>query len=326
MAVRDEFGTIARHFAPLARGHAGAFDLTNDGAVIPPDGRRGLVATVDTMVEGVHYLPDDPPDLVARKLLRVNLSDLAAMGAVPESYLLTVALDRAKEEAWVERFCAGLAADQAAYGIHMLGGDTTSTPGPVTLSLCAFGRVEGVRVLERATAAPGHDVYVTGTVGDGALGLLVRRGELIGLPECDRRHLEDRYRLPQPRVGLGPRLIGVASACLDVSDGLVADLGHIARESGLGIEIDSAAVPLSPAVVEVVGDDPDLWPLVLTGGDDYELIFAAPPEAAETVAALAAETGVPVARIGRTLDGQGVAVLDRAGRPLELPAAGWTHF
>jgi thiamine-monophosphate kinase len=329
MAVRDEFGTIARYFAPLSRGLPGAFGLRNDGAVIPPDGSRGLVATVDTVVEGVHYLPDDPPELVARKLLRVNLSDLAAMGAMPESYLLTVALDRDKEEPWVERFAAGLAEDQAIFGIGMLGGDTTSTPGPTTLSLAAFGRVADATVLERATAEAGQEVYVSGTLGDGALGLLVRQGRLVGLPEAHRSFLEQRYRLPQPRTALGPRLLGLATACLDVSDGLVGDLAHIAETSGIGIEIDSTAVPLSPAAHEVLGDDPDLWPLVLTGGDDYELAFTAPASAAAALAALAAELELPLTRIGRTVSatgGQGVRVLDRDGRPLELATAGWTHF
>lgn len=326
MGVSDEFGTIARHFAPLASGAPGTFGLKNDGAVIPPDGERGLVATLDTMVEGVHYLPDDPADLVARKLVRVNLSDLAAMGAVPESYLLTVALDPARDEAWVERFAGGLAEDQAHFGIVMLGGDTTSTPGPTTLSLTAFGRVPGIRALERATAQPGDELWVSGTIGDGALGLLVRQGRLTGLPERLRAHLERRYRLPEPRTGLGPRLLGVASACLDVSDGLVADFGHIAEESGVRIVLESAQVPLSEAAAEVVGDDPELWPTVLTGGDDYELAFAAPAEHADAVRAAAQSAGVPVTRVGWAEAGQGVAVLDRTGQPLALETAGWTHF
>lgn len=326
MPIRDEFGIIARHFAPLSRGLAGSFGLTNDGAVIPPDPARGLIATIDTMVEGVHYLPDDPADLVARKLLRVNLSDLAAMGAMPESYLLTLAVDRLKEEAWIERFCAGLADDQERFGVAMLGGDTTSTPGPTTLSLAAFGRVRGTEVLERSTAQAGEAVYVTGTLGDGALGLLVRQGTLTGLREAHRAHLEGRYRVPKPRVEVGARLIGLASACLDVSDGLVGDLAHIAEHSGIGIELESAAVPLSEAAAEVVGDDPDLWPLVLSGGDDYELAFTAPAEADVALRALAADTGVPITRIGHTRAGQGVQVLDRAGRPLALETQGWKHF
>ena len=284
------------------------------------------MTTIDTLVEGVHYLPDDPADLVARKLLRVNLSDLAAMGATAESYLLTLALDTRCDEAWIARFAAGLAADQETYGLALLGGDTVSTPGPTTLSLAAFGRVPDARGLARGTAQAGQDVYVTGSLGDGALGLLVRQGRLSGLPEPERSHLEGRYRLPQPRLAVGAGLLDLATACLDVSDGLVADLAHIAEQSGLAIELRSADVPLSEAAQAVLADDPDLWPLVLTGGDDYELAFTAAPERAEAVAALAKASGVPITRIGRTRAGQGVTVVDRRGEPLELATRGWTHF
>ena len=334
MAVGDEFGLIAKHFAPLAQAVPGAFALTNDAAVIPPDEQRGLVATIDTLVEGVHYLPDDPAELVARKLLRVNLSDLAAMGAEPESYLLTLALDKARDEAWVARFASGLAADQQEFGIAMLGGDTVSTPGPMTLSLAAFGRVPNARALQRGTARPGDLVYVTGTIGDGALGLLVRQGRLTGLPERERGFLESRYRLPVPRTAVGARLLSLATACLDVSDGLVGDLGHIAEASGVAIELNSAEVPLSDAAKLVLSDDPDLLALVLTGGDDYELAFTAPPEQAEAIAALSRETEVPIVCIGRAradsgaeLENRaGVVVRDRRGAPLDLPVKGWTHF
>lgn len=326
MGVRDEFGTIARYFAPLAAGAQGAFGLSNDAAVIPPDGEQGLVTTIDALVEGIHFLPDDPADLVARKLLRTNLSDLAAMGAKPESYLLTMALDKARDESWIASFATGLAADQAQYAVVLLGGDTVSTPGPMTLSLAAFGRVPGQAVLERGTAKPGDSIYVSGTIGDGALGLLVRQGRLTGLAERDRAFLELRYRLPEPRTSLGPALLGLATACLDVSDGLVADLGHIAENSGLGVELRSDAIPLSEAAQTVLGDDPDLLPLLLTGGDDYELAFTLAPEDAEAVEALARETGTAVTCIGRTVEAPGVVVLDRDARPLALAGSGWTHF
>lgn len=334
MAVRNEFGLIARHFAPLAQAVPGAFALTNDAAVIPPDGQRGLVATIDTMVEGIHYLPDDPAELVARKLLRVNLSDLAAMGAEPESYLLTMALDRKRDEAWVARFASGLAADQQEFGLAMLGGDTVSTPGPMTLSLAAFGRVPNARALERGTARPGDLVYVTGTIGDAALGLLVRQGRLTGLPERERSFLETRYRLPLPRTTVGPRLLSLATACLDVSDGLVGDVGHIAQASGLVVELASAELPLSDAAKLVLSDDPDLLSLVLTGGDDYELAFTAPPDRAEAIAALSRDSEVPIICIGRTLaeseaepgSEPGVVVRDRQGGRLDLAVQSWTHF
>src|SRR5215472_2578795 len=220
-----EFERIARFFAPLAA--PGALGLTDDVAVIDgPDGEE-YVLTTDAIVEGVHFLKDDPPDLVARKLLRVNLSDLAGKGARPIGYLLTTALPKRCGEDWLAAFAAGLAADQATYGIGLLGGDSTATSGPVTLSVTAIGSVaRGAGVL-RGTARPGDLVFVSGTLGDAALGLRVLRGELSGLDAADRDFLVDRYRLPQPRLELGRRLVGLAQAMTDISDGLVADLGHI---------------------------------------------------------------------------------------------------
>ncbi len=233
-----EFALIARHFRPLAG--PGALDLADDAAVIAPPPERELVLTVDAMVAGVHFLVDDPAELVGRKLLRVNLSDLAAKGAVPLGYLITVAAPRDTPDPWFAGFAAGLARDQAAYGITLLGGDTTSTPGPITLSLTAIGHVAPGAAVRRAGAQAGDGIWVTGTIGDGALGLAAARGRLVD----STGYLLDRYRLPQPRIGL--EIAGIASAGMDVSDGLVQDLGHLCRAGGIAAEIEAGAVPLSP--------------------------------------------------------------------------------
>lgn len=315
-ALPGEFALIARHFRPLAG--PGALDLADDAAVFAPPPGRELVVAADAMVAGVHFLADDPPDLVARKLLRTNLSDLAAMGAAPLGYLLTVSVPRATPDAWFAAFAAGLARDQAEFGITLLGGDTTSTPGPVSLSLTVLGSVLPGQAVRRAGARPGDGLFVTGTIGDGALGLLAARGELAD----PGGYLADRYRLPRPRLGVARH--GVVSAALDVSDGLVQDVGHLCRAGGCGAEIDAAAVPLSAAARQA---GPRMRALILTGGDDYELAMAVPPGQEAALQAAAAACAVPVTRIGGFVPGApDVRVLDESGAVIRLDAGGWSHF
>jgi thiamine-monophosphate kinase len=271
------------------------------------------------MVAGVHFLPDDPPELVGRKLLRVNLSDLAAKGARPLGYLMTLSAPRDTPDAWFAAFAGGLAADQTAFGIVLLGGDTTSTPGPLSLSLTVIGHVAPGGMVRRAGAQPGDSVWVTGTIGDGALGLAVAQGRLAD----PTGHLLDRYRLPRPRLGLA--LAGIASASMDVSDGLVQDLGHLCRAGNLSATIHAPLVPLS-APARAAG--PDWLAACLTGGDDYEVLMAVPPA---HEAALRAAAGIPLTRIGRfdaTVSGgaHSVTVLDAAATPMALPRPGWSHF
>jgi len=323
-----EFDLIARYFAPLAAGAPGAFGLSNDAAVLDPAPGHSVVVTTDAMVAGVHFLPDDPANLVARKLLRVNLSDLAAMGARARAYVLDLALPPDLDEAWVAAFADGLRADQDEFGITLLGGDTVKTPGPLTLALTAFGEVPAGTALTRTGARAGDDIYVSGSIGDGALGLKVLRGEIVGLTAADRKALADRYHVPRPRLALGQALAarGLATAALDVSDGLVADLGHVAAGSGLAAEIEAQAIPLSAAARAALAADPGLREAVLGGGDDYELLFMAPPGAAGAVAALAEDVALPVTRIGAMAAGTGVRVLDETGAPIPLAKAGWSHF
>ncbi|HLY55407.1 MAG TPA: thiamine-phosphate kinase [Stellaceae bacterium] len=316
-----EFERIARFLAPLTAGAPGALGLTDDAALLG----EGRVVTVDAIVEGVHFLPADPPDLVARKLLRVNLSDIAAMGAEPESYLLAMALPSRCGDRWIEGFATGLAADQPLFGVTLIGGDSTATPGPITLSVTMIGRARPPGPVLRSGATPGDIIYVSGTIGDGALGLLAATGRLPGLATAAASFLEDRYRLPQPRTALGPALAGVATAMIDVSDGLVADLSHICETSGVGGVIRADALPLSDAASEVLAEAPSLIETVLTGGDDYELLFTAPAAAGDAVARLAAAGRTPVAAIGRIVRGGGVVVVDRDGCPLPLARMGYRH-
>jgi thiamine-monophosphate kinase len=311
-----EFGLIARHFRPLAG--PGALGLVDDAAVIAPPPGRELVLSVDAMVGGVHFLPDDPPDLVARKLLRVNLSDLAAKGAVPLYYLLTVSAPRGTPDAWFGGFAAGLAQDQAEFGVSLLGGDTTSTSGPVSLSLTIVGHVAPGAAVQRAGAQAGDGIWVTGTIGDGALGLAVARGRLAD----PTGYLLSRYRLPQPRLGLA--ISGIASAGMDLSDGLVQDLGHLCRAGGLTAEIDAPRVPLSDAA-RAAG--PDWLTTCLTGGDDYELLLAVPAAHEAGLQDAARDAGMAVTCIGRFQAGApGVTVRAEDGAPMPIGTGGWSHF
>lgn len=311
-----EFALIARHFRPLAG--PGALGLADDAAVLTPPPGRDLVISADAMVAGVHFLPDDPPGLVGRKLLRTNLSDLAAMGAEPLGYLMTVSAPRDTPDGWFAGFAAGLALDQKIFKISLLGGDTTSTPGPVSLSLTILGHVAPGTALRRAGAAPGDLLFVSGTIGDGALGLLAARGEIADPGGT----LADRYRLPRPRLALGRRLHGIATAAMDVSDGLVQDAGHLCRSGGLGVAIEAALVPLSPAA-RAAGR----LALCLTGGDDYELLFAVPPGREAALRAAAAACDTPVTRIGAFEAGPaGVSVRGPDGAVMALGAGGWSHF
>jgi len=326
-----EFEIIRRFFAPLSEAAAGAFALTDDAAVLDVAADRTLVVTSDALVAGVHFLADDPPADVARKTLRVNLSDLAAMGATPLAYTLALALPRETGVAWLEPFTAALAEDQERFGIALVGGDTVATPGPLTLSVCAFGTVRRGTELRRAGAKPGDAVFVTGTVGDAALGLIALTRGLAGLSAADRDALVGRYRRPCPRTACGPRLVGLATAAIDVSDGLLADLGHICETSGVTAVVETPRVPLSAAARRALGSGAGGWPDVLTGGDDYELLFTAPPEARPALAELAVEMGLAITEIGRIVGGGGfegerVAVVDGDGRRMVLPAPGYRHF
>jgi thiamine-monophosphate kinase len=319
-----EFGRIREFFAPLAG--LGSLDLTDDAALLDcPSGYR-LVVTVDQLIEGVHFLPDDPPDLVGRKLMRRNLSDLAAMGATPRHYLVTSALPKTHDDDWVRRFAQGLCEDQHRYGLALLGGDSTSTSGPAMLTLTAIGHIAAGREIRREGAKPGDHVWVSGTIGDAFLGLKVLRGEYPKLAPGHRDPLVGRFRLPEPRCQLGPALIGIAHAMIDVSDGLVADLGHICETSGVAATIALPRVPLSPAAQALASADPGVRAALVAGGDDYELLFAAPPDADEEIASLSSGLGLPITEIGAIMAGGGVRVVDGNGQDVPLAAEGWRHF
>ena len=316
---------IARYFAPLAT-HPGALGLTDDTAFITPPAGCDLVLTADGLVGGVHFFTDDAPRDVARKALRVNLSDIAAKGARPLGYLLTLALPKPAGEAWLADFVEGLRGDGADYGCPLFGGDSVSTPGPVTISVTMFGSLPSGTMVRRAGARPGDIVFVSGTIGDGALGLALRKGAQWALSATQREHLTSRYLLPQPRNALAEAVRTHASAAMDVSDGLAGDLTKLCRVSGVAAEIEAARVPFSDAAQTVLRATPEMLETALSGGDDYEIVCTVSPAKADGFRAAAQAAGVPVTEIGHVAAGTGARFIAEDGRALTFTRAAYSHF
>ena len=323
--VAGEFETIRRLFAPLAHPEWGR-GLADDVAVVPSRPGHDLVLTKDAIVEGVHFLPTDPLDTVARKLMRVNLSDLAAKGAEPFGYLL--ACHWSPRCGWPERmtFVDGLRADQKAFGVALLGGDTVATPGPASFSMTLLGWTPKGRTVGRAGARPGDLVFVTGAIGDGWLGLEAVQGKL----SIDAERvvaLSDHYRTPTPRTDFALPIRDMATASIDVSDGLIADLGHMAEAGRVGIEIELESVPLSAAGQAWFDgrvDGQAALEKLVTGGDDYEIAFTASPRDEAALRREAERRHLRLTRIGRVTAGQGV-VARFGGQTVAFDRPGFTH-
>ena len=326
----DEFELIARFFAPLAEGESGALGLQDDAALLRPEEGKRLIVTTDTLSAGVHFPAEEAPGDIAAKLLGVNLSDLAAMGARPWVYTLSLSLPEDWQPSFLEEFARELGRQQEAYGLHLVGGDTVAGKGPLTLTLTVIGTVDEGGELRRGGAQAGDHVYLSGTLGDGALGLRVMQGEIDGLAGKHAEELLARYRRPRPRVQLGLRLAGLASAAIDVSDGLVADLGHLAKASAHDAIIEAGRVPFSDAARAAFALNPDLMKVALTGGDDYELLFTAPSTAADDIEGLSKERDLALTRIGQMgADGEDagdVRVIGDDGREMTFAEAGYRHF
>jgi len=321
-----EDSLIARYFRPIAT-DPGAFRLDDDAAALRADG-CDIVVTTDAIVEGVHFLPDDPPDTVARKALRVNLSDLAAKGATPAGFVLTLAL-RGADESWLQPFAAALGEDAAQFGCPLLGGDTVSTPGPLMISVTAFGRVPAGKMVHRSGARPGERVMVTGTIGDAALGLAVLKGGKMHAATdiAGRDTLVGRYRVPQPRVALAEAVREHASAAMDVSDGLAGDLAKLCGVSDVSATIDLASIPLSDAARDLVSRGLVALETLIAGGDDYELLCTMSEDRIEAFTRGALAAGVAVRSIGTIVAGNQLPkFIDRQGREVALERLSYSHF
>ncbi len=323
MSAEDRL--IARFFRPLAV-HPGALGLADDAAFITPPAGHDLVLKTDAIIGDVHFFADDAPREVARKALRVNLSDLAAKGARPLGFLLSLALPKETGEAWLAEFSEGLRADAALFACPLFGGDTDRTPGPVTISVAMFGSVPSGTMVQRAGAKVGDAVYITGTIGDAALGLSVRKGVQWDLSDAQRQHLIARYLLPQPRNALAEVLRTHASAAMDISDGLAGDLAKLCRVSGVAAEVKVAQVPFSDAARAAIAAEPKMLETALTGGDDYEIVCTVPAAKAASFRAAAQAAHVAVTEIGVIAAGEGTRFIGAAGKPLTFAHASFSHF
>jgi thiamine-monophosphate kinase len=321
----SEDSLIARYFRPLAT-DPGAFNLTDDAAILKSSGNE-LVVTTDAIVEGVHFLPDDPPDTIARKALRVNLSDLAAKGAAPAGFVLTLAL-RTPDDAWLTAFARGLGEDATEFGCPLLGGDTVSTPGPLMISITAFGRVPAGRMVRRNGAKAGDRVAVSGTIGDAALGLdLLKGGAAAALGGDAGAMLIGRYRVPQPHVALAQAVRDHASAAMDVSDGLAGDLAKLCAASGVSAAIDAQSIPLSGPARTLLSSGAVGIESIVSGGDDYEILCTVSENRFEAFAQAATLAGVPVTSIGTIIAGLAVPrFIDGQGGEIALSRRSYSHF
>ncbi|RCK47362.1 thiamine-phosphate kinase [Thalassospira profundimaris] len=322
VARSGEFDLIARHFAPIAKRDPAALSLKDDAAVFSPPPGCEVVVTTDALVADVHFRNIDTPETIAQKVLRVNLSDLAAMGAVPGGVVLTTGYNRDLPEDWIARFARSFGEDCATFSVSLLGGDTVGTPGPTFFSLTAFGYVPAGRALRRDQARPGDVLAVTGTLGDAALGLSVLTDAFPGLDELSKKFLSDRYWVPQPRLTTSQACMArnARLAAMDLSDGLAGDCRKICDASGVGMTFNLADIPVSEAAKAVLADDPACWNQILGGGDDYELLIAGGPD---DIAAL----GDQVTVIGTVTNQTGEVLLkDLDGKMAELAPGGFDHF
>jgi thiamine-monophosphate kinase len=266
----SEHSLITRYFVPLAENFAGSLFLSDDAAILDVPAGQQLIITKDSMSEGVHFIGNEAPALIAKKLLRTNLSDLAAMGATPYCYFLSLALPAPLDESYIQAFASGLADDQKTFSIQLAGGDTITSKGTATFSITAHGLVPQGKALRRNDAKVGDIIYVSGTLGDSALGL-----QQLKTGGTDA-YLINRYQLPQPRVSLGESLRDIATSCIDISDGLLADMNHICKASNVGADIHQTHLPLSAAAHKQLEKDAANWAFIYAGGDDYELLFTLP--------------------------------------------------
>lgn len=322
---------IAAYFAPFAG--EGALGLRDDAAILRPPPGHDIILTKDVVVAGVHFFPDDPPGVIARKALRVNLSDLAAKAAEPLGFLLGLALPQDWTADWLAAFAQGLGEDSAAYQCPLLGGDTVRTPGPLTVSVTALGAVPARKMVLREGAQAGDLIYVTGTIGDAALGLKLRlaaRGDdtwIGAASETAAAHLRERYLLPQPRLALREALRANAHCAMDVSDGLAGDLAKMLGLTGMTAEVIAANIPVSPSAREVLQIEPNLIETICTGGDDYEILCAVPLAKSAAFETRADAAGIKVSAIASATPGNAPpAFKDAEGRSLIFARPSFQHF
>lgn len=317
--MTGEFDLISKYFRPLA-GPEG-LGLIDDAACVKVSPQNDMIITKDILVECVHFRSDDPTELLAHKILAVNVSDCVAKGAKPTLYWLGLALPRDLNDDWLKSFSFGLKNAQSLFGCKLAGGDTSVTDGPLVISLTLIGTASTGQMITRSGAKAGDDIYVTGTLGDASLGLwcLEKRVE-------DMKELISAFQKPMPPFALGIKLGTLANSSADISDGLMADATHISQASDVGMLIHKDDLPLSEQGAQLLRKEPELWPKVWSGGDDYQIVFTAPKSQRDRVSKLATDKNTLVTRIGETTVALGVQLLDQSGEIVQVTSGGYTHF
>ncbi len=320
-----EFELISKYFRPLAQGFKGALSLKDDIAIIPKDKPHDYVITTDGMVEGVHFPKDCAPDVIASRLLASNLSDIASCGGTPKFYLLTGSIRKGLDKKWFKSFSKKLAEINKEYGIHLIGGDTVKTSSQLFFSLTLIGEVKKGKALLRSNAKSGDDIYVSGNIGDGWVGLKTLNEEIKNLSSKDKRYFISRYNSPTPRISLGEELVGIVNSCTDISDGLLRDLENICVTSDVSAEIKKENIPVS------LKDR--FFQEQISGGDDYELIFTAKPSSRAKIEAISKVLGIKISLIGKiqtknskpSRKSQYITIIDKAGKIISYDKTGYEH-
>ena len=325
MEKLSEFDIIKRYFTPLANNEF-SLGLADDVAKFSVNSECELVFTKDVCVAGVHFFHNDPPETIGRKALRVNISDLVAKGAQPIGYFMGIGLPVDWEENWLRNFCDGLSEDQKLFGISLLGGDTVHSPNNLFISITAIGKINPGAMCQRNTAQVGDLVYVTGTIGDSFLGCRILGKQLELADRTDTLYLTNRYLLPEPRANAIDFIQKFATASLDISDGLIADLNHLCVASGVGAEIDLNLVPVSSSVERAIKNDYAILTEIITGGDDYEVLFTIPVAKREESEIVAKNCKLQVTNIGKITAGNKLRVLESDGSEIAIPKMGFQHF
>ena len=320
-----EFQKIKKFFSPLSKRSINGTSLDNDAALFELSSLKNLVVTTDTLVEKIHFGTTDNPYLIAKKLMRVNLSDLAAMGSSPLAYLLNLTLPAKVTDRWLDRFSLGLSEDQKKYNIFLAGGDTVATTGPIVLSLTAFGSNQKGLYHKRSGAKAGDFIFVSGTVGDSALGLISIKKKLV-MPKKNKEYLMQKYFLPEPRIALGEGLLSIASSAIDVSDGLAQDINHICVNSGIGAELFFSKLPISSSAKILLKKYPKLQEKLLNGGDDYEIVFTANSKFEQRIKILSKKTRTKITKIGLTTKAKHLKILDDQNNEIKIKRLGYQHF
>ncbi|MEP1206014.1 MAG: thiamine-phosphate kinase [Rhizobiaceae bacterium] len=324
MTRASEFDWISTHLAPLAG--AGSFNLQDDAALLNIPAGKALVVTQDAIASGIHFMADDPFDLVARKALRVNISDLVAKGAVPHSYSLALGVPDSWQDDDMATFAAGLQLDQQTYGIHLTGGDTYRSPQQLSVAVTMFSLVDEASYKSRLGAQPGDAIYVTGTIGDAALGLKVARGELSA-NESDAKFLHNAYQLPSPPTAVAATIARYANASMDISDGLIGDCRKLCSASGVAALVERSGIPLSAAAGRCIAADETLWTSICAGGDDYQVLCTVPADKCSDFAAACRSVDIAATAIGEIKASQTAAVaLDIDGEIVSMEEDSFTHF